>query len=57
MPEQHARATAGSCLVLFRLRTLIPGRAERFGPPCIGIPPYSDRLIGDPYWYTVGTLI
>ena len=25
-----------------------PSRAKRLWPPCIGTPPYSDRLIGEP---------
>ena len=28
-----------------------PSGAGRFAPPCIGISPYSDRLIGGPLLY------
>ena len=46
--DQHDRLIEASHLIHSGLRMQFPSRAKRSRPPYIGIPHYSDRLIGGP---------
>ena len=44
--EQYNGLIEGSRLVRSGLSVQFPSRAKRFRPPCIRIPPFSDRFVG-----------